>query len=100
MVLLSKKTSVMAAHLVKKAYEVNKEIKKPFVTGIFAEVGKNGSHNIRIRTYLVDAVKREKFGVSTAEFTNKWRKASGKILGAEYVRFAADAGGPGPVVYP
>ena len=81
--------------MVKSAEQVQAEINQTYVTGIFAEVGENGSHNINIRAYLVDAEQREKLGISTADFTNKWRQKSGPIIGAEYFRFAADAGGPG-----
>ena len=89
------KTAAIAQHMVRSAYKVQKKLKKTCITGVFAEVGKGGSHNLRIRAYLVDAVMREKIGVSTAEFTRLWRQECGPIIGVEYSRFAADAGGPG-----
>ncbi len=89
------KTKVISQRLVNSAYAVQNKSKKTCIIGIFSEVGKGGSHNIRVRTYLVDAAVREKIGISTADFTKSWRQECGAIIGAEYSRFAADAGGPG-----
>ncbi|WP_372366167.1 efflux RND transporter permease subunit [Candidatus Uabimicrobium sp. HlEnr_7] len=88
------KTFSISEQIVDAAIASRDEIEQKFVKGIFAEVGKDGSHNLRVRTYLVDANSRKKVGISTTEFTNRWRDKSGKITGAEYARFAADSGGP------
>jgi multidrug efflux pump subunit AcrB len=64
------------------------------VKSITADIGIGGSHTGQMRVELADADVRDTI-MSTEEFTNRWRKASGEIPGAEYVKFAADAGGPG-----
>ena len=65
------------------------------VESITSDVGRGGSHMGRMRVQLVDADAREKLGVSTEEFTERWRKAVGEVAGVEYMRFASDEGGPG-----
>lgn len=89
------KSKQLAIHIVKSAQLAEKQLDKKCIVGIFAEIGKGGSHNVRVKTYLVDAKKREKLGMSTMTFTKQWRKVSGQILGTEFIRFAADSGGPG-----
>ena len=65
------------------------------VQSIITDVGRGGSHIGRVRVNLAEADVRERLGVSTEEFTNRWRQAVGEVPGAEYVRFASDSGGPG-----
>ncbi len=62
--------------------------------GIFAEVGKDGSHHAIIRAYLADAEIRKHI-MSTDEFSKKWRKMTGEISGVDSILFESDAGGPG-----
>ena len=57
--------------------------------GIFAKIAENES---RIRVYLTDPDIRP---ISTAEFTNQWRKAAGTLVGIESIKFESDVGGPG-----
>jgi multidrug efflux pump subunit AcrB len=57
--------------------------------GIFANISESQS---QIRVYLTDPDKRP---ISTAEFTNRWRKAAGTPIGIESMKFESDVGGPG-----
>jgi len=62
--------------------------------GVFAEVGRGGSHQASIRAYLPDAKNRERMGFSTQDFVDAWRKEIGSIPGV-LIRTEADRGGPG-----
>jgi multidrug efflux pump subunit AcrB len=64
------------------------------VTSITADVGRGGSHRAVMRVRLADPDIRAEI-MSTSEFTDRWRRAVGDIPGVEYMRFAADSGGPG-----
>ncbi|MBT8357948.1 MAG: efflux RND transporter permease subunit, partial [Desulfobacterales bacterium] len=62
---------------------------KKLLKGIFARIAENQSE---IRVYLTDPNTRP---ISTAEFTNQWRKATGIPVGIESIKFESDVGGPG-----
>lgn len=67
------------------------------VVGTFADIGRSvngsaGSHTVDIRVYLADPQKRV---ISTAQFIQEWRKATGDISGLESISFLSDSGGPG-----
>ncbi|WP_321393885.1 efflux RND transporter permease subunit [uncultured Desulfuromusa sp.] len=67
------------------------------VSGTFADLGKSvngtsGSHTLEIRAFLVDPKKR---AISTAQFIQEWRQATGEISGLETIMFQSDSGGPG-----
>ena len=65
------------------------------VEEVITDVGRGGGgHTGQIRVELADAEVRDRI-MGTQEFTDRWRKAVGEIAGVEYLRFAADAGGPG-----
>lgn len=64
------------------------------VEGIYAGVGQGGTHRANIRVFLADAEIRDNI-MSTSEFVKRWRKETGRVPGAEMVRFEADRGGPG-----
>ena len=64
------------------------------IKGIFAEVGKTGSHKAIIRAYLAPPDIRENI-ISTEQFSQRWREATGDIVGAESLLFESDVGGPG-----
>lgn len=59
------------------------------VEGIFSDVD---GHTARIRVYLTKPGIRP---ISTAEFTEAWRKAAKELSGIENIKFESDAGGPG-----
>lgn len=59
------------------------------VKGIFAWIDENNS---QVRVYLTDPDIRP---ISTAEFTERWRNASGTPIGIESIKFESDVGGPG-----
>ncbi len=60
----------------------------------FTEIGKGGSHKAIIRAYLAPPDIREKI-ISTEQFSQRWREATGDIAGVESMLFESDAGGPG-----
>ncbi|UCG39215.1 MAG: efflux RND transporter permease subunit, partial [bacterium] len=64
------------------------------VTGIYARVGRGGSHNLYMTVYLADPEIRDDI-MSTREFTSRWREALGTVPEAESLNFASDFGGPG-----
>ncbi|QHI68020.1 efflux RND transporter permease subunit [Tichowtungia aerotolerans] len=64
------------------------------VEGIFADVGRGGTHQAQVRVYLADAEVRDKI-MSTMAFTQAWRKQVGTVPGVRFIRFSADSGGPG-----
>jgi multidrug efflux pump subunit AcrB len=89
------KTEAISNRLYRAAMDVVEQSGKPeLVEGIFAEVGSGGSHIAKTRVYLADPDIRKKI-MSTEEFTKRWREQTGPIVGADKVRFEADAGGPG-----
>ncbi len=67
------------------------------VVGTFADLGRpvngsSGSHTLDVRVFLVDPEERP---ISTAQFTQEWRQATGEISGLETITFQSDSGGPG-----
>lgn len=89
------KTSHVADLMQKAAQKVIDECGHPeLVEGVFAEIGKDGSHTAEIRVFLADPEIREKI-MSTQQFVDKWRQYLGEIAGVEYIRLQADRGGPG-----
>ena len=65
------------------------------VQHIIADVGSaGGGHTGRMRIELADPEIRDRI-MSTQQFTDRWRDAVGEVAGVEYLKFSADAGGPG-----
>lgn len=91
-----KKTQEIVSHLVQSARSSVKQHEngEKLIRGIFAEVGRGGSHKASIRTYLAPPEVRDKI-MGTAEFTETWRVKSGEIAGVESLIFESDSGGPG-----
>ncbi len=84
------KTLDFSDYLVNTAQRVaDKHGGKELVAGIFSDVD---GHNARIRVYLTKPGRRP---ISTAEFTQHWRKAVTELPGIENIKFESDAGGPG-----
>lgn len=90
------KTQAIVDHLVKSAYAsiVGVNNGEQLIQGIFAEVGKEGSHKAIIRTYLAKSEIRDSI-MSTDQFSEQWRANSGEIAGIESLIFESDSGGPG-----
>ncbi|MGL4854764.1 MAG: efflux RND transporter permease subunit, partial [Lentisphaeria bacterium] len=65
------------------------------IDGIFADVGRGGSHAMEIRVYLKDADYRNKVNISTEKFTNQWKKICANLPGLKTLEFMSDRGGPG-----
>jgi multidrug efflux pump subunit AcrB len=77
------------------AEKVIKESGHPeLLKGIYAQVGRNGSHTGFVEVFLADADIRDEI-MSTDDFVKAWRKAVGPLTGVDNVRFASDFGGPG-----
>jgi multidrug efflux pump subunit AcrB len=90
------KTEAIIRHMERSAREVaaGAGYEKELVEGVFAEVGRSGSHTGSITVYLAPPDVRAKI-MSTGEFTKRWRETVGEIAGTESVLFESDAGGPG-----
>ena len=90
------KTQAIVDHLILSARESIIDVAQgeQLIRGIFAEVGTDGSHKARIRTYLAKPDIRDKI-MSTDDFTEQWRTTSGEIAGIESLIFESDSGGPG-----
>ncbi len=89
------KTEAVCRKLLAGAQTVIDEIgRDELVESVTSDVGIGGGHNCRVRVMLADAEVRDQI-ISTEEFTNRWRQAVGEVPGVEYMRFAADVGGPG-----
>ncbi len=69
--------------------EIEAETGEPLAKGVRSTI--NG-HTGRINFELLDPDHRP---VSTKEFTDRWRKATGKVGGVESIRFRDTQGGPG-----
>ncbi|MFO7820985.1 MAG: efflux RND transporter permease subunit [Lentisphaeria bacterium] len=90
------RTEYAVQKIKKGAQQVLKKSGHPeLIESMNADIGLNGSHTGRVRVSLADADIREKIGISTTEFTNRWRRAVDEIPGIDNMRFAADIGGPG-----
>jgi multidrug efflux pump subunit AcrB len=76
--------------------EIREEHGTPLVKGVISSIGigrgATGGHTATIEYELLDPDTRP---VSTQEFVDRWRKATGKISGLKNIRFRDDAGGPG-----
>ncbi len=68
--------------------------REELVEGITADVGRGGGHVGRMRVMLAPPEIREDI-MSTDQFAKRWREVVGPVIGAEYVKFASDIGGPG-----
>jgi multidrug efflux pump subunit AcrB len=90
------KTQAIVDHLIKSARTSSNDIEngEQLIRGIFAEVGKDGSHKAIVRTYLAKPEIRDKI-MGTDQFTEKWRSTSGEIAGIESLIFESDSGGSG-----
>jgi multidrug efflux pump subunit AcrB len=64
------------------------------VKGVFAELGRHGSHNAYMTVYMAEPEIRDEI-MSTGEFVSLWRKAVGPIPGVKHLSFSSDFGGPG-----
>ncbi|MFC1498989.1 efflux RND transporter permease subunit [Verrucomicrobiota bacterium] len=92
----AEKTTAVANHLEQAAYQTARKLGHPdMLEGIFAEIGKDGTHTASIRAYLPDARTREKLKISTQYFVDEWRKEVGSLPGVTLIRMMADRGGPG-----
>ena len=70
------------------------------LAGVYTEIGgshrgTSGGHVLEVRAYLVSAEERDRLGVSTTEFTRRWRQEVGDLVGLDTIQFQADSGGPG-----
>ncbi|MGD8366257.1 MAG: efflux RND transporter permease subunit [Desulfobacterales bacterium] len=84
------KTKRVQQHLVAEAQAVAAEAGgKELVEGIYASIDGNVAEVV---AYLTPPGVRP---ISTAAFTDRWRKRVGAISGLESLRFESDAGGPG-----
>ncbi len=90
------KTQAVVDKIVDAAWATTKEINNgdQLIRGIFAEVGKAGSHKAVIRAYLAPPELREKI-ISTEQFSQLWRQKVGDLVGVDSLFFESDAGGPG-----
>jgi multidrug efflux pump subunit AcrB len=90
------KTQAIVKQLARSARASTENIKngEQLIRGIFAEIGKGGSHKAFVRTYLANPEVRSKI-MSTAEFSEAWRNNTGEIAGIESLVFESDSGGPG-----
>jgi multidrug efflux pump subunit AcrB len=89
------KTQAVLDRIEAGAKEVLAESGRPeLVQSITTDVGRGGSHTGRVRVELAEADLRSEI-MSTSEFTRRWRQAVGEIEGVEFMKFAADSGGPG-----
>lgn len=89
------KTAHVAELMQSAAQKVIDECGHPeLVEGVFADIGKAGSHTAEVRIFLADPDVREKI-MSTQQFVDRWRKYLGEVAGVEYIRLLADRGGPG-----
>lgn len=89
------RTEAVMERFLKSAKEVHEETGRPeLVESIVAEIGHSGGHTGRMRVQLAEPKIRDRI-MSTSEFTRKWREKVGDVAGVEFLKFAADAGGPG-----
>lgn len=90
------KTQAIVDHLIKSSRDSINQVEdgEQLIRGIFAEVGKGGSHKAFVRTYLAEPEIRDKI-MGTDQFTEQWRAATGEIAGIESLIFESDSGGPG-----
>jgi multidrug efflux pump subunit AcrB len=89
-------SEVIGKRLVETARQVAASTGKSdeLLEGIFARVGQGSSNIVVVTVYLADPEIRDKI-LTTAAFTEAWRKAFGEVAGVESMLFQSDAGGPG-----
>jgi multidrug efflux pump subunit AcrB len=88
-------TDAIAERLVKGAQAVLEETGHPeLVEGIFADIGRGGSHGTRVTVYLADPEIRDEI-MGTEAFVQAWRKKVGDLPGVRFIRYSSDSGGPG-----
>ncbi|WP_456403720.1 efflux RND transporter permease subunit [Hydrogenimonas sp.] len=91
----SEVTQRVVKRIVDAAYRAQKRAGvENYVRGVYARIGREGSHEGLIRVYLPPASVRDRT-LSNAEFVRIWRKEAGEVPGAELLQFSAFAGGPG-----
>jgi len=89
------KTQAVADQVLGAARDVVSGTGRPeLVEGMFAEVGREGSHHLTVMVFLADPEIRDEI-MTTDQFVRAWRQRAGPIVGADYVRFESDFGGPG-----
>ncbi len=90
------RTEAAVAKIEAGAKRLVEEIGHPeLLVSISTDIGQDGGGHVgRVRASLADPEIRENI-MGTEEFTRRWRELVGEISGLEYMRFAADTGGPG-----
>jgi len=90
------KTQALVDQIVKSARDTANKIENgdQLIRGVFAEIGKGGSHKAIIRSYLAPPEVRDNI-ISTDGFSNRWRNETGELIGVESLVFESDSGGPG-----
>ena len=94
------KTKEVHDHVLAAGNQVVKDIEqqtgKKMIKGVISTIGIGrgaaGGHTASIEYELLDPDSRP---VSTQEFVDRWRKATGIVSGLKTIRFRDDAGGPG-----
>ncbi len=90
------RTVALSERLIEAAYRAADGLGHPeIIDGIFTEIGRGGSHDMRMDVNLVDVAERDRLGISTDRFANAWREAIGEVAGVESLRVESDSGGPG-----
>lgn len=86
------KTEKISDRLFAAAQKVIKETNRPeLVEGIVTVLNTN---SVQMKVTLAQPEIRDKI-MSTADFTKRWREATGSLVGIDNVRFESDRGGPG-----
>jgi len=87
------KTQAVVKILSKNARKVAAELPhgEQLIRGIFAQIGKNGTHTASIMVYLADPEIREKI-ISTEAFSQRLREITGELVGVDSLLFESDAG--------
>ncbi|MDQ7090838.1 MAG: efflux RND transporter permease subunit [Methylococcales bacterium] len=90
------KTQAAVKILTQHARQVIKDVPDgdQLIKGIFSQIGKNGTHVASIKVYLAAPEIRERI-MGTDEFSRRWRKLTGELVGVDSLLFESNAGGPG-----
>ncbi len=89
------KTRIIADTLVQGARAIVEASGHPeLVEGIFADIGRGGTHMTRVQVFMADPDIRDKI-MSTDAFVKAWREKVGPLPGVRFIRYASDEGGPG-----
>ncbi len=89
------RTEAVVARLEAGAQKVLDDSGRPeLVKSVITDIGVQGGHTARVRVELAPPEIRQAI-MNTTEFTQRWRQAVGEVAGVEFLRFAADSGGPG-----